>query len=72
MRRCLMCYPKGPRIQNGALGPKYHNMNGFGDLKPHDLSPWTLRVKFALSPHMPYEPSVGNACDGSRTQKPLL
>ena len=28
----------------GVLGPKYYNLNGIWDLKPHYLGPWTLRV----------------------------
>ena len=34
--------PKG--ASNGALRPKYHNINGIWTLKPYYLGPWTFRA----------------------------
>ena len=38
-------YPEGSKdSNNGALGPKFHTINGTWALKPYHLGPWTLRV----------------------------
>ena len=40
--------PKGSKDpNNGALGPKYYNINGIWALKPHNLGPWTLKEWFS-------------------------
>ena len=41
--------PEGSKDpSNRVVGPKYHNILGIWVLKPHYLSPWTLKVRDGL------------------------
>ena len=45
---CVLHQDDNLDLDNGALGPKYHNLNGLEDLKLQYLGPWTFWVSVAL------------------------